>query len=267
MSRKVQLSASGLNMGLTRLGDAPIRTGSDPDFWFKTKDVATISPTFSTVTCDWDAGDGQLYTNVSTISNIYSSPSTEHLVQCRKLDPSTATQIVLNAEGIQEIASMRAFTGLTGVLRIQDNVNKGIVYLPNAPNCTQLQAQNCPGTTSFDGSEFLVGISNFFYGYSCNIIGNFKPPIAPNMTILRMNDNPLLTSCETILGCTSLTSLRFEGCGLDLNSVDNLITEAAINGAATVVDVSGGTNTAPSASVVSTQIPIIVSNGGSVTHN
>ena len=61
-------------------------------------------------------------------------------------------------------------------------------------------------------------------------------------------------------------NINFSGCGLNQTSVDALLDKCATLGGAWIINVSGGTNAAPSAAGLVSKATII-SNGGSVTNN
>jgi len=76
-------------------------------------------------------------------------------------------------------------------------------------------------------------------------------------------DTLLSVTLSTLPDCVQFSAL---GCGLTQESVDNILVALAANGLAVTVDVSGGTNAAPSATGLAAKSTII-SNGGNVTNN
>ena len=210
--------------------------------YFYTKDVSPVTPTLTGVTPDSQSAgsnEGVILSNGSP-SYSYSDPSAEHLVEFDNFDPLDVTQIVFISEGVSSISNL------------SDLENLSLLRLENG------------SLSSVDGYQNLTSLS--YINFKLNdLVGNIDLSKLSNLITIQLQNN-LIDSIN--LGSNAPFSL-FDAStnALTQASVDNIINETDANGVSNgTLNVSGGTNSAPSASS-STALANLISKGWTVTTN
>jgi len=239
--------------------------------YFYTKDVSPVTPTLTGVTPDSQSAgsnEGVILANGSP-SYSYADPSVEHLVEFDNFDPLDVVNIQLDAIGATEVDISSLAVGAGGVVFLYSNTAlTGSVTLPTigASNCSSLRFY----TTDINelvNSELYTGLTGQLDGFNANLQGEFKVPIAPNMTIFRLFGNSGLTSITSMAGCLSTNLIDHNGCALTQASVDNIFNDTDSNGVSNgTLNVSGGTNSAPSGASLTARTNLI-GRGWTLTFN
>jgi hypothetical protein len=279
-----------LIVNLNTVTDNGIESTENSPIWFKTVDVASISPRVqgNTETGDWVDNEGQLYETVAVPTFTFGTPANEHLISHDNIIPSDLFRIDFSSCGITEvhfdpIVLTNSFwifdnplTEISGMEDVTGAIDYFFYSCPNletlalagGENSASLQFYNCASLTTMTGTETFTGITTGLFGFSCNLTGQFTVPIAPNSPIFRIPNNPLLTSLTTFIGCVSLTELRVENCGLDLATIDMIYNDMAANGMSSgFIDTTGGTNAIPSPATISGAILTLTNAGVTCVYN
>ena len=210
--------------------------------YFYTKDVSPVTPVLTGVTPDSQSAgsnEGVILANGSP-SYSYADPSVEHLVEFDNFNPLDVTQIVFISEGVSSISNL------------SDLENLSLLRLENG------------SLSSVDGYQNLTSLS--YINFKLNdLVGNIDLSKLSNLITIQLQNN-LIDSIN--LGSNAPFSL-FDAStnALTQASVDNIINETDTNGVSNgSLNLSGGTNSAPSASS-STALANLIGKGWTVTTN
>jgi hypothetical protein len=232
--------------------------------WFRTKDVASISPNTSGEVGDVKSigADTEVVLATATPTFTYATPATEHLVTWANFDPLAVTDIDFRSDGITEI-DISALKNV-GKIRLTDNPMTEIIGLETLDNVTDykfflcpnleevhigdgsnaltFQTYSCASLTTLSGTETLTGLVGGYFAFASNLTGELVVPIAVNCVTFRAETNPI-TSTTTFLGCLAITDLRLSACALVQTTVDMIFNDMATNGMSSgSINVAGGTS-------------------------